>query len=567
MLFILLSWIYILTISSIVGVSLNRLFCIQEQHSVITLSIGFFGTTLLTALYAFRFPIDAYFQIVLFLICLILLFINRTLIISYVKLIKQEVKSLNKFYKVLFSTIFILILAQCASPPFVIDNESYYVQTIKWLNEYGFVKGLVNLHLFLGQSSGWHILQSAFNFSFIYHRFNDLSGLMLLLGNFYAISHLNSYTNKTDKTKINLAIGLFPVFNVFFFQFISAPSPDVAIYVLALIVFHQFILCYQEYNKSIFLSLVLVVLFMIFIKPTALLFCLLPLILFKRYYVFTRSTKIYIVSLSIITFLLIGVKNLILTGNLFFPLQFMNSFQMSWSLPSDVQTYFSMYGKASAYHLSLDSFESASWFIRLKNWLLAPGLHGVFNKAIVALLIIMPIVLKKFYNKLEYWTFYILGLLSLLLLFNISPQYRFYFPFVMLFNLLVLALLILDKKSIQVVLVACTLFTAIPMFFEMNNKKLTTNSNHTTSSQFKMAYSIQPHSNSKYVINYKTKHVGNLELNCPIEIDFFWATGDIPIPALSQEQLEYFKNNFNVIPQQSSDNLKEGFYSKHIKPE
>ena len=46
----------------------------------------------------------------------------------------------------LFSSL--LLLAQSATSPFIIDNETYYIQTIKWLNEYGFVSGLANLHLF-----------------------------------------------------------------------------------------------------------------------------------------------------------------------------------------------------------------------------------------------------------------------------------------------------------------------------------------------------------------------------------------------------------------------------------
>ena len=68
--------------------------------------------------------------------------------------------------QLIMSVITVLIIAQCSTAPFVIDNETYYIQTIKWLNEYGFVRGLANLHISLGQCSGWHILQSAFSFSF-----------------------------------------------------------------------------------------------------------------------------------------------------------------------------------------------------------------------------------------------------------------------------------------------------------------------------------------------------------------------------------------------------------------
>lgn len=64
----------------------------------------------------------------------------------------------------------------------MIDNESYYIQTIKWLDKYGLVKGLANLHVYLAQQSGFHILEAALNFDSVYDRFNDLSAFYLLIG-------------------------------------------------------------------------------------------------------------------------------------------------------------------------------------------------------------------------------------------------------------------------------------------------------------------------------------------------------------------------------------------------
>ena len=56
----------------------------------------------------------------------------------------SEIKSFSFPIKILLAFSSFLILAQSATLPFIIDNESYYIQTIKWLNEYGFVKGLAN---------------------------------------------------------------------------------------------------------------------------------------------------------------------------------------------------------------------------------------------------------------------------------------------------------------------------------------------------------------------------------------------------------------------------------------
>jgi hypothetical protein len=142
-----------------------------------------------------------------------------------------------------------MIVAQCSSIPYVIDNESYYIQTIKWINEYGFVKGIVNLHFFLGQTSGWHITQSVFNFSFLYSNFNDLSGFVMLLGAVFSIQKLDEFSQ--NKNSNYLLIGLFPISSIFLFQFISAPSPDIPVYVLSFIIFFYFLENFKDNAKSI----------------------------------------------------------------------------------------------------------------------------------------------------------------------------------------------------------------------------------------------------------------------------------------------------------------------------
>ncbi|QRM90131.1 hypothetical protein FG167_13100 [Lacinutrix sp. WUR7] len=565
MLLILLSWLYILTISSIIGVSINRVLQSQKQDSIITIFFGFFGVTLLASIWAIPFAINGYFHIVLISITILLAFLNSKEIVAFWQQLKTELLGLSTFFKIVLGLISILILAQSASPPFVIDNESYYIQTIKWLNAYGFVNGLVNLHVFLGQTSGWHILQSAFNFSFIYNRFNDLSALALILGNVYAIFRLHDYISKKDTSKGNLIFGLFPIANVFFFQFISAPSPDIAIYVLSFILLHQFILCYSSYTKHAFLAVVMLSFFMVFIKLTALPFCLFALVLYKRYFIFTRSTSSIIVLFGSLTLLLFAIKNIIVTGNLLFPLQGIESLKTSWSLPTSIETYFANYTKPYAYHLTAEAFENASYLTKLKSWLLAPSLHGIFNKLMIVLLAVVPFIIAKSKNKKAFYIIYTVAVITMVFLLLTSPQYRFFFPFILCFSLLIASKLLMHRKSIQVVLIMSVILAAIPLFFKINNQQISNNKQLAVSSTFSSEYLITPYKNSKYSEKYETLSLQNTSIHTPNNVDFFWGTGNIPLPALNQEQIDFFKTYFKVIPQQRSENLKDGFYSKELE--
>ncbi|MBQ0786692.1 MAG: hypothetical protein KBT69_04275 [Oceanihabitans sp.] len=565
MLLILLSWLYIITISSIIGVSINRVLQSQKQDNIITIFFGFFGVTLLASIWAIPFAINGYFHIVLLSISILLGYLNRKEIVVFWSQLKTKMLGLSTFFKIVLGLISILILAQSASPPFVIDNESYYIQTIKWLNAYGFVNGLVNLHVFLGQTSGWHLLQSAFNFSFLYNRFNDLSALALVLGNVYAILRLHDYISRKDASKGNLIFGLFPIANVFFFQFISAPSPDIAIYVLSFILLHQFILCYSSYTKQAFFAVALLSFFMIFIKLTALPFCIFALVLYKRYFIFTRSTSSIIVLFGSLTLLLFAIKNIIVTGNLMFPLQGMESLKMSWSLPESIETYFANYTKPYAYHLTAETFENASYFTKLKSWLLAPSLHGVFNKLIIVLLAVIPFIIAKSKNKNAFFIIYTVSVITMVFLLLTSPQYRFFFPFILCFSLLIASQVLVHQKSIQVVIVMSVVLAAIPLFFKINNQRISNNKQLAVSSTFSSEYLITPYKNSKYPEDYETLTLEKTSIHTPNNVDFFWGTGNIPLPALNQEQLDFFKTHFKVIPQQRTEDLKDGFYGKELE--
>lgn len=565
MLLILLSWLYILTISSIIGVSINRVLQSQKQDAIITIFFGFFGVALLASIWAIPFAINGYFHIFLLLTTSSLAFLNRKEIVAFYCQLKAKLLEFSTFFKIVLALISILILAQSASPPFVIDNESYYIQTIKWLNEFGFVNGLVNLHVFLGQTSGWHIVQSAFNLNFMYNRFNDLSALELVLGNVYAIFRLHDYISKKDTSKENLIFGLFPIANVFFFQFISAPSPDIAIYVLSFILLHQFILCYSSYTKQAFFTVVLLSFFMVFIKLTALPFCVFALVLYKRYFIFTRSTSSIIVLFGSLTLLLFAFKNVIVTGNLVFPLQGIESLKTSWSLPTSIETYFANYTKPYAYHLTAEAFENASYFTKLKSWLLAPSLHGIFNKLMIVLLAVIPFIIAKSKNKKAFFIIYVVSVITMVFLLLTSPQYRFFFPFILCFSLLIASKVLVHKKSIQVVLIMSVILAAIPLFFKINNEQITNNKQLAVSSTFSSEYLITPYKNSKYSEDYQTIQLENTSIHTPNNVNFFWGTGDIPLPALNQEQFDFFKTHFKVIPQQRSEDLKDGFYGKELK--
>ncbi|MCX7549739.1 LIC_10190 family membrane protein [Xanthomarina sp. F2636L] len=554
MLFILLSWIYILAITLVVGVSIDRLLKLKDIKPILVLFHGFFGITLLAGFWAIFSAINLKFHIFLLLITTVLFFINHSFINKYTSIFKHEFIKLSQFIKIVLAVIFILILAQSASSPFLLDNESYYIQTMAWLNEYGFVKGLINLHLFLGQTSGWHILQSAFSFNFLYENFNDLNGLCLLLGNYYALVKLNDYY-KYQNNSLDLVVGLFPVFNVFLFQFISSPSPDLAVYVISLFLFYGFLMNYHACSKNGLISLVILSSFLILIKATNLVFVMFPLIIYIKHYQHVKQYTFLVWVVAILSLGLIIIKNIFITGNIMYPLVGIEGLKTSWSLPTDIENYFYNYAKAYGYAITPEVYSQSSVLSLVKGWGFQTGIDGFFNKLILIVLTLFLVFIKKFKNNKAIMFIYSVAFLQLGILFATSPQFRFYMPFLIILSLFLISEIIKTKKVAQSLIIASTIVIMIPLFFSFPNFK---------NSTFSISYLIEPHENSQFNTEYKTLEIGNTKINTPTNIDFFWGTGNTPLPTLNKQQLEYFKTHFKVIPQQRSNNLKDGFYLKAL---
>lgn len=66
---------------------------------------------------------------------------------------------------ILFFLTWTAILLINAGPTMMDDTESYHIQSIKWIQEYGSVPGIVNLHVRFGFNSSWFSSVALFGFS------------------------------------------------------------------------------------------------------------------------------------------------------------------------------------------------------------------------------------------------------------------------------------------------------------------------------------------------------------------------------------------------------------------
>lgn len=560
MILILLSWIYIFLTALSFGIAFSKLLKIGLPDCITASITGLFAITVLATIWAFFYPIAIAFHIVLILSSILLWFKNKAIFKSVLQSALSKIKSFSTPIKILLAVSSFLILAQSATLPFIIDNESYYIQTIKWLNEYGFVKGLANLHLFFGQTSGWHITQSVYSLSFLYDKFNDLNGFLLLLGNFFALQKLQSYFKNGNR--LDLVVGLMPLTYVFLFQFISSPSPDFPIYIFSFILFSIYI--NNPNNGDSFLLIILLASFAFFIKVTAIILFLFPLVLLIRNFKVVKQTIFPAVSIASLVFILFVLKNIMLSGYPLFPLLCFRIEDLDYTVPSIIMDFFFSKSMLNSFYIDNSIFQSASLLDLVKHYFLHNGMSGYIGIVSILMLLTSPIIIIKNRLSKSVWTIYFAFIVLVILLCFSSPQYRFYVYFTLFFLLLLVSTSLSNPKSILRLNALGLIAVAVLVFIPMSFGSLTSNALLTQNSTFHLKNIAIPEPNTRWSQEFKGSGVGNMIYHTPVDGSFFWVTGNGALPCVNKLQVDYFEQGFFYIPQQRSIDLNDGFYAQKV---
>lgn len=540
MLILLVYWFILFLFASLSGIALQNTFGLSKTNMSFTLLFGIIFQTLFLSLCAFFFRINYEIFIVNCFIQLLFFFKYKTEFSTFCKLL---FKSFSKNQTYLFLGLTLLIALKSAQLPTIFDNESYYIQTIKWLNEYGFVKGVANVHPFLGQFSFWHVLQSGFNAEFISAslvplQINDINGFILLIGIYYFIQ-------KHIKKAFNWSFfGI--VFLVFYYQFIDSPSPDLPILVLSAIIFNEFI-----ENSNEIKSTLLFIIFMIFIKVT-----IAPILLIALIYLWKNKTSIpYFGIISIVFGSIWIAKNVIITGFPLFPLTFIVT-KFDWKMSLSVIKKLTQLTIDAGYSENVVKTVNLSMFEKLNLWFHLGGINAVFNKGILFLFVIIPFT-KFFKTNKNFIFLYFILLVQFLFLLVTSPQYRFFLPTFILFSTVIIyeVSIYLKFPRRKLVVVFSLLLISINLFFDVKN----TNDN----SSFHLSQLIIPESNTKYKnIEFEKKSIENFNYN-NVKLPNLHETSNGDLPCVNDKLYKYYK----CFPQQRTNDMKDGFYAKELRYE
>jgi hypothetical protein len=556
MILILISWIILAFFFITAGVFLQSILGIKRKTISITFFLGIFTQCIALNTFSLFIRIGIEVFIVNLILNFLFFYYQKKVIYQYWK---EAVESFNSLSIISKSTLLILLLLsllKCAQSPILTDNESYYIQTIKWINEYGFIKGLANLHIFFAQTSPFHVLQAGFNFNFISNHINDLNGFILIISSFF---YLTVFEKRMKEKKEIHWIGIITLFNVLFFQFINSPSPDFILLVLSQIVFYLF--SEEKKSEENFKIITLLILLLIFIKITVAPFILIPL----YWLVKEKKGLLFFISAGTITALLFILKNSITSGYPFYPLNLF-PLPVDWKIPETILVFITEATNNTGYFENSQLTQS-SYLHKINSWLHLGGINRIFNWGIL-LLFVLALFTKRIQRQNNYKILYFILAIHFIIILSVSPQFRFFLPeFIFLTALFISDFcerLQINKNTISHLLLYLSLLPIVAIEF-VNFKYLTENKLHQRKEGFNWTQILIPGENSSLSkIPFEKRKLRNMEYYSPKENFFFWGTANGPLPCVNKVQLDYFEKYYHIIPQLRTSSLKDGFYSKRI---
>jgi hypothetical protein len=278
-------------------------------------------------------------NIIVSLMAMALYLVNRKEINLLAKRYLCDVRMANRFAIVIFCLVCALALIEGANQPKVGDSGLYHVPTIKWIENYGIVPGLGNLHGIYAFNSMWHPLSALFGFSFFgIESLHVLNGILIIFAFGFFLGGVADILNGSSSITSIIKAGTMPFSLYVYRPQIGSPAVDLP---AALLIWVAFFLFLENVNSirtfrsgTINVIIVIVASYVFTIKLTVIPVAILCLYLFYIQYKCKRWPELWLqIGLVLIIVVPWVARNIVLSGYLVYPFPHVDLFNVDWKLP------------------------------------------------------------------------------------------------------------------------------------------------------------------------------------------------------------------------------------------
>ncbi len=273
------------------------------------------------------------------------------------------------------------------------DTSLYHAQSIRWIEEYGVVRGLGNLHCRLAYNSSAFALSALYSMAFLggrsYHCCAGFLAFILAKTCLEVIDHMRG--GKLRVSDFARIMGIYYLVNIF--DEMTSPASDYFMVLIAFYIVIRWLDLLEQKEREILPYALLCVLgvFLMTVKLSAALILLLTI--WPAYFLIHdkkwRDVLTYL-CLGIVTALPYFIRNVVISGWLVYPFTQIDFFAVRWKIPKGIADYdareIQVWGRGYT--------DVAQYDISMKEWL--PGWFrslGGSDKAFVLLAGVSVLVL------------------------------------------------------------------------------------------------------------------------------------------------------------------------------
>ena len=285
-------------------------------------------------------------NVAMVILCLVILFCYRQELALQALEMIRIIRPRGNIY--VYLAVFLLMAYGTSHGIMHYDSDLYHAQAIRWIEEYGVVKGLGNLHVRFAYNSAAFPLSALYSFRFLGGQsYHVMSGFFALLLAWQCVDIKNvvrrGHLVISDFARLAAIYYLFTIFDE-----MVAPASD---YFLSTIVFYVIIHLldmYVKHERSYvpYILLALLGIFAITIKLSAAPMILLVIIPIVKLFMDRNREKLHAFWIAVGLALLITVpfivRNVIISGWLLYPVTFIDLFSFDWKIPKGVAQFDSM---------------------------------------------------------------------------------------------------------------------------------------------------------------------------------------------------------------------------------
>ncbi len=406
---VILIFIYILFTASILGAALIEALVKKQSYIHLHLEdacvLGLMVATVYAQVFSLFFKVGMLANIILLVICALLLIIlikKRT----FVGLFNETAK---KSILVPIGVLVVLIMVYGTSAGyFHYDSDLYHGQAIRWIEEYGVVKGLGNLHTRLAFNSSSFALGALYSFSWISGRsYHACAGFLALIVLVDCLRVVPSMVDKNIKIADFVRVGgIYYILNIYD-EMVSPESDYFAVLLLFFIVIRMVDLAEEKVKDSdAYAIFALLSIFLITVKLSVaalIVISIVPIVFLVNEKRFFRIGMYVAIGFGIVLpFLIRGV---LISGYILYPSTLLNIFNVDWKIPKYVakaeSDYLIAYGRGYDY---LEAVEKPFkvWFPHWVESLDKMGMILVLASVAGILFFFASFLLRKKQNALHY---------------------------------------------------------------------------------------------------------------------------------------------------------------------